>query len=298
MSCSSQTACIAVGRSSPTAEFAERWNGIKWSLQPTPSLGGVQSSLNAVSCVAPTACTAVGSRDLRGLWSPLVERWNGKRWSIQPTPTPGSGGGLLGVSCSSTRSCTAVGARSECLSTPSCAGGDLIESWNGNRWSMEPSANPAVQTQYLTAVSCVSPTACAAVAATGGTSLLAERWNGTSWSTEPITTSLPEVRDSLPYLTGMSCASASARTATIAHFSCGECGFVPQATPTPIVARWDGATWSIRHLPTPLKAQPDSALNGVSCPTTTTCMAVGMYSPVGSIRPRTLVEVERWTGSK
>jgi hypothetical protein len=117
VSCSSETACIAVGQvgiyngyDSYERTLVERWNGAKWSVQQTPIVGAGNSSLSGVSCVSPTACTAVGSQDPgvpRGV--PLVERWDGKSWSIQPTPVTQSGGGLAAVSCTSTRWCMAVG---------------------------------------------------------------------------------------------------------------------------------------------------------------------------------------------
>ena len=48
-----------------------------------------------------------------GSGATLAERWNGSRWAVQTTPNPAAGAGvgnvLSGVSCSSSRSCMAVG---------------------------------------------------------------------------------------------------------------------------------------------------------------------------------------------
>src|SRR5215467_13227659 len=65
VSCTSATACTAVGSSSTsttTVTLAERWNGTKWSIQHTPNPTGASFvPLKAVSCTSATACTAVGS---------------------------------------------------------------------------------------------------------------------------------------------------------------------------------------------------------------------------------------------
>jgi hypothetical protein len=82
VSCSGTTVCIAVGanriRAGRVAPLAERWNGTSWRIQSTPNPGNVQY-LEATSCSAPTACTAVG-------YMQLAERWNGAAWSVQSIP--------------------------------------------------------------------------------------------------------------------------------------------------------------------------------------------------------------------
>jgi|SRR5665213_1027371 len=65
VSCSSATACTAVGSSgigsSQVTTLAEVWNGTSWTVQTTPNpSGATYSDLNAVSCSSATACTAVG----------------------------------------------------------------------------------------------------------------------------------------------------------------------------------------------------------------------------------------------
>ncbi len=113
VSCTSSTACTAVGGLSyglAEATFAERWNGMSWSLQTTPTTGDF-SVLDGVSCTSSTACTAVGSSSLEG--GPqvtLAEQWDGTSWSIQATPNPSQReSSLSGVSCPSSTNCAAVG---------------------------------------------------------------------------------------------------------------------------------------------------------------------------------------------
>ena len=172
--------------------LAERWDGIKWSIQPIPNPsspgGGI---LNWVACPSASACTAVGaSVDASANANPLAtlaERWNGTRWSIQPTPNPADVQGvrLEGVACTSPSACTAVGG--------SFANASLAERWNGTKWMIQASPNPVGQIfdLILFAVACPRPLHCMAVGkyasfaphftATLAPQLtVAEQWNGSS----------------------------------------------------------------------------------------------------------------------
>jgi hypothetical protein len=67
VSCTTFTACTAVGQVDGTGQLvtlAERWNGTAWAIQhtpnPTSATGGANGELDALSCAAPTTCTAVG----------------------------------------------------------------------------------------------------------------------------------------------------------------------------------------------------------------------------------------------
>jgi len=112
VACTGPSACTAVGArydsaGNPVATLAERWDGVTWHIVPSPSPAG-GGELRAVSCAAPSACTAVGTSNSG---TTLAERWNGTRWRIQPTPNPAAGFqiALDGVACPARRFCTAVG---------------------------------------------------------------------------------------------------------------------------------------------------------------------------------------------
>ena len=215
VSCTSATTCTAVGdyviKFSPLT-LAERWDGTSWTIESTPSPvhGTAGSFLNGVSCVAASACIAVGSSGPRT----LAERWNGTRWSIESTPkTHGRPGkrSLNGVWCVSAASCFAVG----------YANGPRVEHWNGTRWSIEPAPSPpSGKVVGLTSVSCSSASACTAVGDYQKPHIdsvtLAERWNGTKWSIEPTPnqTGAPTSQ-----LNGVSCPSAHACTAAGTYFN-------------------------------------------------------------------------------
>lgn len=196
VSCSSGTACTAVGTSSApnttVALVAERWNGTAWAAQGTePSGGGGPGDLNAVSCPAATNCTAVGDSggdDNQG----LSEIWNGKNWGAQSVVAPSDWSTLTDVTCFSAMDCLAVG-------SDDGQRGDvtLAARWNGKSWSVLRTPNvprPALNST-LGAISCASPSACMAVGGSdrgvGKTDYLtheralAEWWNGAKWRMLP-----------------------------------------------------------------------------------------------------------------
>jgi hypothetical protein len=315
VSCTSAAACIAVGNSfyvvtgkmvtGKEVGLAERWNGTSWAYQATPTPTGVKSSsLTAVSCTAPNACTAVGFSDN----GTLAERWNGTSWSIQSTPNGARGSSSMfnGVSCTSATACTAVG--------------NVTEQWNGTSWSVQ--ATPAGDS--LNGVSCTSATACTAVGAVNNATLV-ERWDGTSWSVQHS----PGGK-----LFGVSCTSASACTAVgseepagrtvtmvlrwdgtswsvqatsagdslngVSCTSVSACTAVGAVNNATLAERWDGTRWSAQTTPSPNGALP-SRLGAVSCASTNACTAVGFSD--GADWPGYLNQdnpapvVESWNGT-
>jgi hypothetical protein len=70
VSCPAATTCTAVGSVTNTFQnrtLAEHWNGITWSIQPTPNPPGGNNGLNAVACPTPAFCLATGSQSHRAL---------------------------------------------------------------------------------------------------------------------------------------------------------------------------------------------------------------------------------------
>jgi hypothetical protein len=120
VSCTSVTNCVAVGADADdqtvtAPAVAEHWNGKTWSSAVFPTITHVIGNLTAVSCASSKACTAVGTigpgviptgfkRKL------LAYRWNGRKWLPGYATQPAQGfSALLGVSCTSTADCTAIG---------------------------------------------------------------------------------------------------------------------------------------------------------------------------------------------
>jgi hypothetical protein len=92
---------------------------------------------------------------------------------------------LEGLSCVSASACTAVGYWQNSSGNQSV----LAERWNGTAWSVQPAPDPGANGASLSAVSCVSASACTSVGFydtnSGGQRTLAEVWDGTAWSVQP-----------------------------------------------------------------------------------------------------------------
>ncbi len=287
VSCTSGTNCTAVGSSGPvvvslaggtgrpfgakaqrlaanaltTTTLAERWDGTRWRIQPTPNLAGSpNSSLSAVTCSSRRACTAVGSAEARTAFVPLAERWNGSRWSIEPTPRPpkAKNSELLGVSCPTSRECIAVGD----YDTASNVSYGFAERWNGSRWTLAGVVRPGARA-FLDSVSCSSASRCTAVGAyeiTTTTLPLAERWTAGRWRKQ----STPGAG----LLFGVSCP---------AFAQCTAVGSQPngQSGESALLAMlWNGRRWKTQSVPEPL-GSTQGFLRGVSCPTVSSCAAAG-----------------------
>src|SRR5262249_7248558 len=120
VACASASACIAAGAyqdsSGAIQGLAERWDGTRWAIQPTPRLpGGAMGLLIGVACTSATGCLAVGysSPNVFNNQTPatLAERWDGSSWRVQHTPNPpgAAASNLNAASCVSRSACVAVG---------------------------------------------------------------------------------------------------------------------------------------------------------------------------------------------
>ena len=285
VSCSSAGNCTSVGdyvTSNATVTLAERWNGITWGVQSTPnSTLGNKSILDGVSCSSTTACMAVGNDKTLGA---LAESWDGSTWSMRTTPTAQA---LTAISCTSASACIAVG---DFPGTVGSSPGTLAERWDGTAWSVQNTPNPSGSSSFLSGVSCTSGTACTAVGLWGYSNTvdpgvtLAEVWSGTSWSIQ--TTPNPSGIAFSPALNSVSCASATACTATGSAFVRGSL--------ITLAERWNGTAWSIQPTPNP-DPFTASTLASVSCPTSTDCVAVGNWS-YENMRGPTVTLAEAWNG--
>ena len=157
-------------------------------------------------------------------------------------------------------------------------------------------ADAAPAEALLTAVSCTSSAACIAVGQTGAYVPIAERWDGRIWLVQTIPNPSAEGQTNL---TGVSCTSTK---------NCIAVGYYAPPLPHsgdegdfPFAERWDGSRWTIQSTP-PLPAwfhdgRPVAVLSGVSCTSSTDCIAVGSYSshsPAASTMPL----AEHWDGTR
>jgi hypothetical protein len=291
VTCISGTACTAVGTSNRAAgeyrTLVERWNGTKWSIQTSPNAkGSTGDMLNGVDCTSGKSCVAVGHYDKQdGTQVTLAERWNGTNWTIATTPNPAQTvSDLGGVSCVSATACVAVGGAGPVPSSPVMT---LVERWNGTRWKIVPSPNPAgLKVVSLTGVSCSSATSCIAVGfwfdMNNKEWVLAERWNGTKWKIQ--STPVPNGAKGSGF-GAVSCSAASACTATGLYINASTVAVT-------LVERWNGTKWKIQSSPNPQGANA-TVLLAVSCPSASACTATGFSQSLGGQAPI----AERWDGA-
>ena len=284
-SCASATACLAVGSYNDGfyQPLAERWNGTSWSLlKPRIPKGAVNTNLLGVSCASASDCIAVGTYDNANVtYRTLAEVWHGGSWSIQRTPNPAhsTSTSLASVSCTSARSCTAVGYSGGFRRSQT-----LAEAWNGTSWSIRPTPDPAASRHAsLTSVSCTSSSACVAVGTAERSKPLAERWNGAAWSLRQVPAPAGATQSNLR---GVSCAPAGTCVA-VGNYRTGSGRHLALAD------TWHGATWAIAQAAIPAGAV-NSYLNAVSCLSASACTAVGIYQP-GTGAHITLAEA--WDGT-
>jgi len=250
-----------------------------WKTQASVNVTLPGGQIEAISCSAANACTAVGT-DLNtsGINVILAERWNGSTWQRQPTPDPAEdtlpavAPDLLGVSCPAKSFCEAVG--QYLLGTTEIG---MAESWNGRGWTWQPFPFPvaAAGSAGMGQVSCASARFCEAVGSyqgVAGTQPLAAVWNGTSWRLQ-----YPPAPAGAQFeqFDAVSCASPT---------FCEAWGGGNAGNPGPTIAeRWDGKSWHMQTVPS------NTTVDSVSCVSARFCEAVGSSAGVA--------DADVWNGS-
>ena len=327
VSCTTTNACTAVGTSAsfghPLQALAERWNGARWTIQPTnPAFSSTNTLFNGVSCTSASSCLAVGQ--VSGF--AVSELWNGKTWNLTPAllkPGPALSSTLNSVSCTSASDCMAVGSYTDSASIQHT----LAYLWNGSFWVLQTTQDPfGAIFDTLNSVSCASATSCLAVGG-NGKSPLYESWNGSTWSAG---FGIANNNTTGASFAGASCRSTTTCYAVGENFNlAGEFTLANLINPTglgvsffttpspgknisllnavscpggPLAVRelltcvavgknnnfegtfvtlaevYDGSVWSTMSIPTPTNPSGTpiaASLNGISCPSTTNCIAVG-----------------------
>ncbi len=299
VSCASASFCMAVGaaENQPVAEgaltdiesFAERWTGIAWTAAAPSGSPGASPTLYAISCTSPSFCIAVGSTVAAsadgfagGDWQnskAVVEAWNGTTWTVEATPAGAvAPAELSGVSCTSSTSCVAVGARGVGRYRQDA----LVETWNGTNWSEHAASSPGKYATWLTAISCVAASWCTAVGGVANAYIdgppgsgipfaqpIAESWNGSRW----VTSTLPgdpiedgSKREQAGTATGVSCTSPSFCLAS-GYFQETQSAESPHA----FAGQWNGRSWTNAVSGLSRFART----GGVSCQSSSECVAAG-----------------------
>lgn len=138
ISCPSPLDCFAVPLGAPDAVVATTNGGTSWTFQQLPA----GTTLLSISCPSTTFCAAVGSNSV------VTTTNGGASWAAGSLPSPGTDA----ISCASATVCVAVGGGSSAVTKNGGA------SWNAG----------GTLTGVIAGISCPSTTFCAAVGNNGG----------------------------------------------------------------------------------------------------------------------------------
>jgi photosystem II stability/assembly factor-like uncharacterized protein len=239
--------CRATGSDAPSSTTAVAGSA---GLAVGQSVPAPAVTLDSVSCSSAERCWAVGTAGGAGSPPAIVSTTDGgQRW--RSVPVPSTVATLSSISCSGPR-CLAVGQASG--SQPA---GVVVASSGGRAW--RTLGSPAGATAVVS-VDCTGPDQCQAVA-TGPSGLFSTSTTdgGATWNPGGA---LPA---GLAGTGAVSCAAV---------LDCAIAGWIPtgpgQATGAVVMTADGGATWQSATLP-----PGTGLLHGVSCPTITTCVAVG-----------------------
>ncbi|HEX9988906.1 MAG TPA: S-layer homology domain-containing protein [Chloroflexia bacterium] len=172
-----------------TSTLIEHWDGIQWSIVPSPSPGADYNFLDGVVAISASDIWAVGSSPPTGTTgpsAPLTLHWDGTAWAQVPSPTPDPthSSGLLNVAAVSPDNVWAVGYSYE---------GDVTRTlsmhWDGSQWSIVPTPNVGTGSNSIGGIAVVSANDIWAVGVYDGavteTRTLSMHWDGNQWSIVP-----------------------------------------------------------------------------------------------------------------
>jgi hypothetical protein len=156
-------------------------------------------------------------------------------------------------------------------------------------WSAEEPPSPTgVKQDAVWGMSCVSTTACTSVGffekSSGEKGPLAESWNGTAWTVQepPVPT-----ETSAAILRNVSCPSSTSCVGV------GEFDKNYSGIDLPLAESWNGTAWTAQEPPT-ATGEKQSEVSGVSCVSSTSCIAVGAFeNSSGDYVPL----AEKWNGT-
>jgi hypothetical protein len=283
----------AVGRSVPASglnarTLIEHWNGISWSIVPSPNpatgISGDTDVLTAVGGAGPNDLWAAGwdTDETTQTIFLLFEHWNGATWSAVPSPTPiRSSQFASSITAVSSKDVWAVG------DDETGQRRTLAAHWNGQNWSIVPTPNVGDGTvqNLLTGV---NADANGDVWASGFASNVDQRnfrvpivlrWNGKSW----VMAQLPNQGSEGSLLNGIQVLSQTDVWAV------GQTQESDGAILT-LTEQFNGTTWSVVPSPDPgsVGNLPDSSLDAVASAGAGTVFALGAQETVGQEGLRTL----------
>jgi hypothetical protein len=260
--------------------LAEHWDGIQWSVIPTPNPDINENQLKGVSAVSSSDVWAVGYYATTSAYQTLVEHWNGIEWSVIPSANVGTASNqLYAVSALSANEVWAVGYHGGALT--------LVEHWDGSQWSIIPTSDPAgAYNNFLFGVAAITSNDVWIVGSyqdhTAASSTLVYHWNGSQLSIVPS----PNVGDGVNHLLDI-VAISSTDVWAVGYHCCASSA--PSGT---LTMHWNGSEWSIVPSPSPNPGQYNNTLEGVAALSSGDVWAAGYLQscPGGPCSWQTLTE--------
>lgn len=307
LTCSSLDACWAVGDYSQTAgryqPLVLRRTGNTW--QPVPIAGVVDAQLGlleAITCVDPTDCWAVGDR------KPLPEaatgtpsagyhvlsailHFDGHSWNLVASPSvagPLTVNDLAQVSCASATDCWAVGTWTKLGSTGLHP---LLLHLDGTGWRLSAVPDLGPPRRFYTtlaSVVCASPTGCWMTgdytAPDGRVLALAARLGSNGWRMLSLPDLGSQVRWAGPIAPGTTADRAPNDFRGVACPGPKDCwGAEEYLNPAGLMRfqllHFDGRGWQEVSSPNPAGPAGEAKFGQIACPAVNDCWAVGDVLP-------------------
>jgi hypothetical protein len=287
LSCAGTGSCAAIGDYDTSAGQEGYMTlsevGGSWSAATAPLPSGVSpsptASVRSVACQSAASCVAVGQyTDSAGNQDGLLLTGAPGGWAATQAPLPAGAGSqpdpqLSAVSCPAASSCVAVGTYSG-----TSYGQAMLLTESAGSWSAtEAPAPPAAESVSLDALSCFSASSCVAVGsytdASGDTDgeLVTYASGATTAAEAPLPAGAaadPEVS-----ITSVACASS---TSCVAVGTYRDTSNASQG----LLLSDSGGSWTASEAPLPAGANsgyPVANLASLSCPSPSSCTAVGTY---------------------
>jgi hypothetical protein len=229
----------------------------RWTVTPSPLLGGSDNSFGSVAGSSPRDIWAVGNflpdttNSNQDATLNLAAHYNGTKWSPVPTPNQGPNFNTLFGVTDSAGLAWAVGVHLDQHYQDRA----LIESWDGHAWNVIDNPQPGSTRDLLFGVSADSPSDVWAVgdqqSSDGIFQTLVEHWDGTAWTVVPS----PDPGGTGNHLYGVDAVSPTDVWAVGQQLG-------TSAPDEALIEHWDGTTWSV--VPSPAPGGASVLLDGVT----------------------------------
>ena len=259
VSCVAARSCVVIGTAFDQSAFTTAggflgyvtciwtWNSGKWTVRTVPDKDNDgMLSYSAIHCFSLSSCVTAGVRMPQtangsgtGDEVPLLATWNGKTFTSMkpalPSVLAGTARQFASVSCTSLRSCAAVGVSSGTSTT------SFLDVWNGKTWKLTKWSGPTGTTSAdLYGVSCASASRCLAVGSVGTDArpvAAALALNGATWTAIKVP---GPAKGKMSLFNGVSCPKVGVCVAI------GNTGAVTAPSQLgQLSGYWNGKTWKL-----------------------------------------------------